>query len=123
MARIAKLDRGMTEHQEQTLLISWLERMGIRFYAIPNGQYKNRATAAKFKREGLKSGVPDVCLPIPTKSYHGLYIELKRKKGSRVSATQVEWLGYLRSVGYYADIAYGFDEARDMVLAYLKAGC
>lgn len=76
--------------------------------------------AVKFKRSGVKSGIPDICVPLPSGSYHGLYIELKRRKGSRISDNQIYWLAYLREKGYYAEIAYGFDEAKEMVLHYLS---
>lgn len=76
--------------------------------------------AIKFKRMGVESGVPDVCVPIPSGPYHGLYIELKRKKGGKVSENQLHWLQFLREKGYYAEVAHGFEEAREMVLHYLS---
>ena len=33
-------------------------------YAIPNGGYRDKVTAAKLKAEGVKAGVWDVCCPI-----------------------------------------------------------
>ena len=75
--------------------------------------------ALKFKRTGVQSGVPDLCIPIPTKSYHGLYIELKRKKGGKLSDNQIYWLNLLRERCYYAEVAHGFEEAKAIVLHYL----
>lgn len=69
---------------------------------------------------GVSPGVPDVCIPIPSGSYHGLYIELKRTKGGKVSDHQKDWLAFLTEKGYYAQVANGFEEARNIVLHYLS---
>jgi hypothetical protein len=59
-------------------------------------------------------------VPVPSGRYHGLYIELKRQKGGKTSQNQLDWLNYLREKGYYAEVAHGFDEAREIVLHYLS---
>ncbi len=96
-----------------------MERQGIRFFAIPNGGSRNMKEAVKLKRCGVQAGIPDLCIPIPSGSYHGLFLELKREKGGRVSDSQVYWLTFLREQGYYADIGNGFEEARRIVMDYL----
>lgn len=85
-----------TEHEEQVLIFDWAEALSGLYpalqmlYAIPNGSYKSKQSARKFAAEGLKSGVPDICLPVPSADgqYHSLYIELKRQKGGKVSDQQ-----------------------------------
>ena len=109
-----------TEDQEQTMLVTWMTKSSIVHFAIPNGGRRSSLEAFKFKRTGVKSGIPDICIPIPTKSYHGLWIELKRKEGGRVSDNQTYWLAYLNSVGYSAKVAYGFDEAKNIITEYLR---
>jgi hypothetical protein len=69
---------------------------------------------------GTIAGVPDLCIPIPSGSYHGLYIELKRQKGGKVSSEQSDWLAFLREKGYYAQVAKGFDEAKEMIMHYFS---
>ena len=109
-----------TEDEEQITLANWLTKQGIRFYAIPNGGRRNLREAVKLKRTGVSPGAPDICIPIPSGCYHGLYIELKRERGGRVSNEQVEWLEFLRSKGYWADVAFGFEDAKKIVLYYLQ---
>ena len=109
-----------TEDQEQTKLVTWLTKQGIRHYAIPNGGRRNLREAVKLKRSGVSAGVPDLCIPIPSGSYHGLYIELKRQKGGRISTEQTQWLQFLRDQQYWADVAFGFEEAKEIVLYYLS---
>lgn len=111
-----------TEDQEQTKLAVWLTKMGIKFYAIPNGGSRNMLEGLKLKRTGVQPGVPDICIPLACGPYHGLYIELKRVKGSKVSEAQHYWLGSLRDLGYYAEVAAGFEEAKEMVLHYTSLG-
>jgi VRR-NUC domain len=120
MTRIVKLKKVLTEDQEQIKLATWMTMQGIRFYAIPNGgSRKNWLEGLKFKRSGVQPGVPDICLPIPSGGYHGAYIELKRSKGGKVSELQSNWLAFLTEKGYYAQVANGFEEAREMILYYL----
>ena len=48
-------------------------------------------TAANLKKEGVKRGVPDICLPVSRGKYHGLYIEMKAGK-NKPSKEQKEWI-------------------------------
>lgn len=124
MTRTVKKLKAATppkEDQEQILLATWLDKQGIKYYAIPNGGYSlNLFQALKLKRMGLKSGAPDLCIPLAIKPYHGLYIELKRVKGGKVSELQQDWLNYLNEAGYLAEVAYGFEHAKEIVLRYLN---
>ncbi len=108
------------EDYEQIKLAVWLAQKGIRFTASANGGKRNLLEALKFKRMGVSPGFPDVEIPLPLGSYHGLYIELKRVSGGKLSANQIEWLNYLTEKGYYAVCARGFDEAKEIVLHYLS---
>lgn len=119
MTRIVTKKVAPTEDQEQIRLATWLTKQGIRFYAIPNGGYRNALEAFKLKRMGTIPGIPDICIPIPSGSYHGLYIELKRTFGGKVSENQKFWLEFLNEKGYLAQVAKGFEEARDVVTYYL----
>ena len=107
-----------TEEQEQIKLVVWLTGKGIKHFAIPNGGKRSLSEGVRFKRCGVKKGVPDLCIPIPSGSYHGLYIELKREEGGRLSEEQMHWLAFLNDQGYYAQVARGFEEAKIIVLEY-----
>ena len=108
-----------SEDEEQALLVAWLRDKGIRHYAVPNGGKRDIVEAVKFKRTGVSPGVPDLCIPMPRSSYHGLYIELKRRLGGTVTESQQDWLDFLRLEGYCAEVARGFEEARKIVTNYL----
>jgi len=85
---------------------------------IPNGGKRNIVTAVKLKREGVKAGVPDIFLPVPRGSKHGLYIEMKAEKG-RLSENQKWWLKELKKQGYETAVCFGWEEAKETIERYL----
>ena len=114
-----------TEAEEQATLFSWARMVSGRrpelkwMFHVPNGGERGKAEAARFKAEGVKPGVPDIFLPIPRGPYHGLFIELKRQKGGRVSAEQRIWLEALLTQGYMATVCYGWKDAAATIEDYL----
>lgn len=76
---------------------------------------------------GVSAGFPDIEIPYPVgyhrpnqTSYHGLYIELKRVSKGKVTSAQSDWINFLREKGYCAEIARGFEEAKEIVLHYFS---
>lgn len=112
-----------TEHQEQVKVIEWCDAHPIakHIFAIPNGSHKSPAMANKFKREGLRSGVPDLFLPFGSRGFYGLFIEMKRTKGGKASDVQVEWLKFLTSMGYWAQQCCGAEDAIRTINWYLTS--
>jgi len=130
------LAKSGTEHGEQAALFQWCA-LNIKeypqlkwLYAIPNGFFATAGQKAKMKAEGLKDGVPDICLPLSKvldkyKLVSGLYIELKipkrrNHKNGGCSNEQYEWLTYLINAGYQCYVCYGWEDARDKILEYLN---
>lgn len=123
MTRIVSLKKVLpTEAQEQILFVTWLKKQGYRVSASANGGSRNLFEAMKFKKMGVSPGFPDVevPLPLPGGPYHGFYIEMKRQKGGKVSPEQAEWLAYLKDKGYFAEVAYGFEHAKEMWNYYIS---
>lgn len=116
--------RRRSEATEQEALITWCRIFENRYpelkmiYHIPNGGSRNRLEAANLKRQGVKAGVPDLCLPVPKDGYHGLYIEMKYGK-NKPTDNQEEWLESLRQYGYKTVVCYGADEARETIKQYI----
>lgn len=117
-------EKILTEAQEQTLLFEWAEYSGIpelkTIYAIPNGGSRNVIEAVNLKRQGVRKGIPDVCLPIAKKGYNALYIEMKRTKGSSTQKEQKEMIALLNAFGNKAVICKGFLEAKKVIEEYLN---
>lgn len=116
--------RRRSEATEQEALITWCRIFENRYpelkmiYHIPNGGSRNRLEAANLKRQGVKAGVPDLCLPVPKDGYHGLYIEMKYGKNKQTD-NQEEWMERLRQYGYRTAVCYGADEARETIKQYI----
>ena len=115
------------ESQEQRTLFQWLAlnmgrhpELGLCFH-IPNGGSRNAREAHNLKLQGVKAGVPDLFLPVPHGEYHGLFIEMKRTKGGRVSDEQKEWITALSGQGYKCVVTKGWEDAAEQIKAYISA--
>lgn len=117
-----------TEAQEQTTLFQWAGMMEGRIpelrlmHHIANGGTRNQIEALHLKQQGVKAGIPDIFLPCARGGFHGLYIEMKRRKGGRVSIEQKKMIIALRDQGYCVEVCQGWEEARDIITAYMEAG-
>ena len=114
------------EAQEQKALFAWAElSMGkypeLRWmYHITNEGKRSKAHGAELVRQGLKKGVPDICLPVPKGKYHGLYIEMKRI-GETLSDDQKEWGQGLANNGYcFYTADKGWEDAAKAIQWYLN---
>lgn len=114
-----------SEGEEQATLFSWAQMQSRRrpelklLFHIPNGGSRNKIEAAHLKAQGVKAGVPDLFLPVARGVWYGLFIELKRQKGGRVSDQQRRWIEALERQGYRAEIACGWREAAAIITDYL----
>lgn len=114
-----------TESEEQIALFQWAEYASAMYpelklmYHIPNEGKRSYPVAKKMKAEGLKAGVPDLCLPVPRGKYHGMYIEMKRMHG-KITQSQSEWLTALEQQGYYVCVCWGAEIAMNEIKSYLE---
>lgn len=106
------------EAAEQAIVVKLIESCHCPVFHIPNGAYG----AKNMTRQGVRAGVPDLMIPVAKGAYHGLFIEMKTKKG-KVSEHQRHWLGVLNGQGYLAMVAYGAEEALAIFKKYMKLGC
>jgi hypothetical protein len=88
-------------------------------HSIPNGSHKSRSAQKIHKMTGLKSGVPDVCLPVARCGFNGFYIEFKSAKG-RLSLTQKWWHQKLADQGYLVTTCHSVEDAINITLAYVS---
>ena len=129
------------EHINQCMLIDWFyhnpKTKDYLLFAIPNGGKRNVITAMKLKREGVIAGVPDlflahaksddiyinnplVGLPVyGCKFYHGLFIEMKSKKG-KLTDNQISITYRLRQAEYKIAICHSFEDAKKAIEEYLN---
>jgi hypothetical protein len=116
--------RSREEHLTQVAFVQWCAWNKKKYpaldlgYAIANGGARNVIVGAMLKKEGVRKGVPDWCLPVPSKGFGALYIEFKAKKGI-VRTEQFDFLRLLTEYGNKAAICRSCDEAANVVKEYL----
>ena len=114
------------EAQEQETVIQWAEWNQCKWpelrllYAIPNGGYRLKREAARLKAQGVKAGVPDLHLPVARGGAHSLYIELKRRRGGKLSMDQSQWIEDLMAEGNECAVCAGADAAIEIITRYLE---
>lgn len=115
-----------TESEEQQALFRYCAVMRgsypqlDRLVHIPNEGKRTITNGRRLKREGLKKGYPDILLDVPSCGFHGLRIELKRRKGGRITPEQKEWIIELNKSGYAAALCFGWEDAWGFIENYLE---
>ena len=121
-----RMDNGDLEHDIQCSCIKWFRaqypQLSKLLFAVPNGGFRNKATAGKMKAEGVVAGVSDILLLVPNKLFHGLCIEMKWEKTeydengkahvtrSYQSEEQKEWMLAVENQGYRYVVCRSLDE-------------
>ena len=115
----------VTEHGEQSCVIDWCKRMAGMYpeldliFSVPNGAViSSYALVQKLKSEGLRPGVPDLCLPVAHHGLNGLFIEMKLP-GGVASAEQKRFMNAVIEQGYEAVVCRSAEEAIDRLKEYL----
>lgn len=118
---------GLTEAQHQANVIKWSQQPSVRakwpelalLHHIPNGGTRDTIEGRHLKQQGVKPGVPDLCLPVARGRYHGLYIEMKAEKG-RTSEAQEWWGEHLFAQGYMREVCHGWESAVRVLEWYMS---
>lgn len=117
----------MSEHKEQEALFEWASFQKVKgiklrehMFAIENGGSRHPVEAINLKKRGVTPGVPDIFLFVPSGIYHGLFIEMKRKEGGKVSIAQKQMHSRLLTQGYDVRVCHGWEEAKFQIEDYLK---
>lgn len=120
-------EKRKSEAQHQSAVMKWSQQPSIRqrwpclclLHHIPNGGRRDPIEARHLKEQGVKPGVPDLCLPVPRGRFHGLYIELKTQRGH--ATPEQEWWGRkLQEQGYAWFVCRGWQSAIAAIEEYLR---
>ncbi len=117
--------RVENEEQAQRIIFDWARWEQRRYpqleamYHVANEGKRSRRTGADLKRQGMKSGVSDICLPCTSGKYNNLYIELKVGNNT-ATEEQLEFIDTINAIGGKALVVYGADEAIEVIVAYLE---
>lgn len=120
-----KPSRAKPRHIEDDLQISIIQYWDLihpddkRMLAhFANGGRRNAIEAAKFKRMGVRAGIPDLILLIPNKFYPFMGIELKTAKGKQ-SEYQKQYQSEFERRGYKYVVVRSLDDFIKETNAYL----
>lgn len=117
---------GASEARQQALVIKWSQQPAVRqqwpelamLHHIPNGGSRDPIEGKHLKQQGVKPGVPDLCLPVARGGYHGLYIEMKTESGR--TTEEQEWWGEKLMEQHYAwEVCHGWKSAVRVLEWYL----
>lgn len=128
-----KAFQAHSERIEQERLFAWWRAYRVKLtrekglaplmWHTPNGGARSIVTAAMMKKQGVLPGVPDIFLAWPSSGRHGLFIEMKRASGGRVSEAQKNVMAFLENAGYRCAVCRGFSEAVQCIRSYLEGFC
>lgn len=121
-----------SEHEEQKIVCKYLDLLKVPYFSIPNGfkyhgilkmiekainkflyqkiKIKVFREVKLMKDEGMKSGVPDMFIPVAYHGKNGLFIEMKSLSG-KMSPEQKDWFVTLEKQGYKCVCCKGAAEA------------
>lgn len=106
-----KKPRAHPEEDLQSALVQHLRMLApktVIWFAVPNGAYKSKRTAARFKAQGLVAGVPDLCFVLADGS--AAFLELKSGAG-RLSPQQKDFAARCEAMGVPWAVASDIDTA------------
>jgi hypothetical protein len=105
------MKRGDEEHKLQVLVIDYLTvaaKKDVYWFAIPNAGIRTPRMGARMKREGMRSGLADLCVMLPGGRVG--WLEMKTKTG-RQSVEQKNFQLICLALNHPYAIARSFDEA------------
>lgn len=122
----------MSESTDQAALFSLLATLEPRYpllafvFHVPNGEKRDKATAARLKTMGVRPGVPDLIAPFnnqapiagrPAGTFVGCTVEMKSEAG-KLSPAQRVWLAHLSAHGWYTCVCYDWPTAARLLIAW-----
>lgn len=121
-AKIRRRPRAL-EHTLQSRCVRWFRmqypNMRHNLFAVPNGGYRTKTTAALLKDEGQLSGVADLIL-LKRKGKCGALLLEAKVKGNYQSDNQKLWQSLIEADGYEYRIFHSLEEFIEIVTEYLN---
>jgi hypothetical protein len=122
-----------TEEQTHIAICKYmkLQYPNVLFSSESSGLRVTISQAKRLKAMRSCSGLPDIMVFEPRRSYYGLFLEVKKegsvvfKKDGTIRSDkhlkeQEEILFQLQQKGYFAQFVIGFDEAKSIIDYYLS---
>jgi rhodanese-related sulfurtransferase len=102
-------------HEGIVQLLKFCAAPKVIWYAVPNGGYRSKRTAAMLKAQGVRAGVADIALVLP--GGQSAFVEVKAPHG-RQSPEQREFEAAVSLAGARYAIVRSIDEARAVLASW-----
>jgi hypothetical protein len=111
-----------SESNQQEIVVKYLRLAypDALYCASAGGMWTSDSQRIKMARTGYVKGFPDLFIYEPRREFHGLAIEMKKVKGSKIEPEQVQWQEQLRNRGYCSYICKGSEEAIKVIDEYFN---
>jgi hypothetical protein len=119
-----------TENQEQRALVKWIRTQRIfdgLLIKLNNEGKRSEGQGWNLKLMGMEPGAFDLFLAYPTKTYHGLWIEVKQNRKYSPSemakssfSAQLKFGERMISVGFAAHFCYGWEDGKKIIEDYIS---
>lgn len=119
------------EHHEQVQYFNLVKQEAVRsdayasIFAIPNGTPTSQRMGAYMVSEGVRAGVPDICIPLARVSpsghlYNTLFIEMKAPiDTAKIRDSQMEWISRLKHNGCAVCVCDNWRDAWNRTAEYI----
>jgi|TARA_R100000482_G_C5130787_1_gene151752 hypothetical protein len=111
----------MKERDIQKAIVNYikLQYPNVLYCASAGGLRTSIKQARMMKATGYVKGFPDLMVMEPVGKFHGLFLEIKTKKG-RATKEQLLWRHKLNGRNYVCEITYGFEETKEVIDRYIN---
>lgn len=111
---------SQNEYHVQVAVVNWIkvQHPGLLFTISPGGLKLPIGLAVKQKKMGYLKGTPDLLIFAARGGHHALFVELKDTDGV-LSPEQKDFMAKATERGYCARVAYGFNEALNIIQDYV----
>lgn len=126
MEHIKKIYFGSpSEMEECRAYWEWAQKIPVLkdyLYKIVNEGKRSPIAGRHLKNIGLRKGLPDYHFPVPNDNWYGFWLEMKTRDGQEkhISDCQKEWRDKLLRINQYATFAFGWEDAIQKTMDYLK---
>lgn len=103
-----------SEDDFQKRVALYLDYMHATYFHCPNGGSRYKGEGVKFKKMGVKAGVPDLIILDQKKGFQGLAIELKVGTNN-LTPSQIIWLEKLHKMGWCCWVTWSLDEVLALI--------
>lgn len=116
------------EQDDQIHVISHFRRTypGFHTMVCPIVSYGTSLQRARhwgtMNKMGYEKGTLDIFFAVPLGEFHGLFIEIKKLKGSRTAGEQYQMVRDMIQQGYCAVVCHGHQEAIKYLDKYMTGG-